>query len=73
MPIRSLLKHDNAFGPDDIAALVAAFEDCLRVLGLTNRDDPATMLVAKAIVEAAGQGERDPMRLREIAVKALSG
>jgi hypothetical protein len=72
MPIRAFLDHSGAFAPDDIARLVAVFEDCLKALKLTNRDDPATTLVAKAIIEAAKQGERDPNCLREIVLKKLS-
>jgi hypothetical protein len=72
MPIRAFLDHSGAFAPDDVARLVAVFEDCLKELRLTNRDDPATALVAKAIIEAAKQGERDPNRLREIVLKKLS-
>jgi hypothetical protein len=69
VPIRELLKG-QAFGPDDIAILVRAFEEALRELGLTERTDPATLLVAKRIIELAQRGERDPIRLREGAVKA---
>ena len=72
MPIRAFLEHSGAFAPDDVARLVAVFEDCLKELRLTNRADPATTLVAKAIIEAAKQGERDPKRLREIVLKKLS-
>jgi hypothetical protein len=45
------------------------FENCLKEFRLINRDDPATTLVAKAIIEAAKQGERDPDRLRQIVLK----
>jgi hypothetical protein len=69
MPLRVLL---NEFGPDEIAVLTQAFEQCLVELNLTNREDPATQLVAKAIFDAAKRGERDPKRLSEIATKALS-
>jgi hypothetical protein len=72
MPILRLLEaHDSAFGPDEIAIMVAAFEDALRELGLVDREDPATVMVAKRIFEMAKQGERDPARLREGAVKQL--
>ena len=70
MPIRELLKGQS-FGPDDIAILVRAFEEALRELKLVDRTDPATQLVAKRIIELAQQGERDPVRLREGAVKAI--
>jgi hypothetical protein len=70
VPIRELLKGQS-FGPDDIAILVRAFEEALRELKLVDRTDPATQLVAKRIIELAQQGERDPVRLREGAVKAV--
>jgi hypothetical protein len=72
MPIQFLIEHDHFFGPDEIAKLVEAFEGVLGELGLVRRDDPATMLVAKAIMDAAKTGERDPKRLRELAVRELT-
>ena len=70
MPFLRLLKdHDHAFSPDEIAVIAAAFEDALRELRLVDRDDPATLMVAERIFELAKQGERDPARLREGAVK----
>jgi hypothetical protein len=71
MPITRLLQ-DTAFGPDEIAVLVAAYEDALRALSLVNRSDLATEMVAKRIIELAKQGERDPVRLRERAMDAVS-
>jgi hypothetical protein len=71
MPITRLLQ-DTAFGPDEIAVLVAAYEDALRALSLVNRTDPATEMVAKKIIELAKQGERDPVRLRERVIEAVS-
>ena len=71
MPITRLLQ-DTAFGPDEIAVLVAAYEDALRALSLVNRTDLATEMVAKKIIELAKQGERDPVRLRERVMEAVS-
>jgi hypothetical protein len=71
MPITRLLQ-DTAFGPDEIAVLVAAYEDALRALSLVNRTDLATEMVAKKIIELAKQGERDPVRLRERVIEAVS-
>jgi hypothetical protein len=71
MPITRLLQ-DTAFGPDEIAVLVAAYEDALRALSLVNRSDLATEMVAKRIIELAKQGERDPVRLQERAMEAVS-
>jgi hypothetical protein len=71
MPIRQLL--DNAvFNPEEILVLRDVFEDTLRTMKLTDRSDPATMLVAKKIIELATQGERDPVRLRRAAINAFS-
>jgi hypothetical protein len=63
MPIRFLIEHDHSIGPDEITKLVKGFEAALGALGLVRRDDAATMLVAKAIMDAAKTGERDPTRL----------
>ena len=71
MPITRLLQ-DTAFGPDEIAVLVAAYEDALRALSLVNRTDLAPEMVAKKIIELAKQGERDPVRLRERVIEAVS-
>jgi hypothetical protein len=71
MPIRSLLER-HSFAPDEVANLVKAFENALAALGLARREDPATLLVATTIIEAAKKGERDPQRLRDVAVKTLS-
>jgi hypothetical protein len=70
MPISRLLKG-SAFGPDEIKLLSSAFEDALRELNLVDRSDPATELVAKRVIELAQSGERDPIRLREGAVKGV--
>ncbi len=72
MPIRLILKHDHSFGPAEIASLTAAFEDTLSKLGLVDRDDPATIAVAKLIIELAKEGERDPEQLCARALKRLS-
>jgi hypothetical protein len=70
VPIQQLLKEQQHFGPDDIKLLSGAFEEALRELEL-DRTDPATQLIAKRIIELAQQGERDPIRLREGAVKGI--
>jgi len=49
MPIRMLLQDDHWFGPEDIAGLTEAFEGALSKLVLVNRDDPATLTVAKRL------------------------
>jgi hypothetical protein len=71
MPINALLQN-QAFGPNEIRVLVSAFEDTLRELRLVDRNDPITEMVAKKIIELAQEGELDPVRLREQAVRSLS-
>jgi hypothetical protein len=72
MPIRLLLEDGPSFAPEEVTQLVAAFEMALTKLGLTNREDPATKLLAKSIIEAAEGGERDPIRLCDTAIRSLS-
>jgi hypothetical protein len=71
MPIGPLLQHDHAFTPEDVTVLSDAFEDTLRALKLVDRKDQLTITVAKLIIEFAKQGERDPVRLRDLALKTV--
>ena len=74
MPIRLLLEDArDHFGPGEIRNLVEAFEAALTKLGLKDRKNPATVLVARAIIEVAKKGERDPIRLCQAAIEALPG
>jgi len=70
MVIYRLLQH-SAFTPEDIHPIATAYEDCLRILKLTNRSDPLTEIIAKAIFEIAQTGVRDPMLIRELALKQI--
>jgi hypothetical protein len=70
MAIYRLLQF-SAFEPKEITNMTAAYEDALRVLRLADRQDPITELIAKKIIEEAQAGERDPVRLRERALKEL--
>jgi hypothetical protein len=70
MAIYRLLQH-SAFTPEAIAPIVAAYEDCLRILKLANRSDPLTEIIAKAIFEIAQTGVRDPVRLRDLALEHI--
>jgi hypothetical protein len=72
MPIRAPVESEpSTLGPDTIAVLATAFEDTLHHLRLLDRNDPAVTLVAKRIIELARQGERDPIRLRDGAIKSF--
>ena len=65
-----LLQHP-AFTPEDITAIAAAYEDCLRILELTNRSDPLIEIIAKAVFEIAQTGVRDPVQLRKLAIEQI--
>jgi hypothetical protein len=70
MPIRPLLEGE-VFGPEDITAISAAFEDALKELRLLDRKDPVVLLVARATIQLAKTGERDPKRLTDRVVRLL--
>jgi hypothetical protein len=70
MAIYRLLQN-SAFAPEDIAPLVAAYEDCLRTLKLSDRSDPLTETVAKKIIELAQTGIRDSARLGRLALQEI--
>jgi hypothetical protein len=62
---------NGSFGPDEIEVMTAAYEGALIDLGLTNRDDPITELIAKSIVNVTATGVRDPVLIKERAINAL--
>ncbi len=70
MAIYRLLQN-SAFAPEDIAPLVAAYEDCLRALKLSDRSDPVTEIIAKKIIEIAQTGIRDSARLGRLALAEI--
>ena len=71
MAIYRLLQR-SAFGPVEIGFMTTAYEDALRVLGLSNRtSDPITEVVAKKVIEIAQTGERDPLQIRVRAIAEL--
>ena len=70
MTIRRLIQN-LAFNQDDIERLAAAYEEALRVLHISDRDDPINEVVAQRIIEGARAGVRDPKALCKMAVKDL--
>lgn len=77
MPIRAILQTESEteygpmFGPEEVANLTAAFDAALSKLGLVGRKDPMTTAVAKLIIQLAKDGERDPEKLCDQALKLL--
>jgi hypothetical protein len=68
MPITTL---KTAFGPEDTAAMTAAFEDTLTRLNVTDREAHIATLVAKKIVRLAKRGERNPKRLTQGVIRSF--
>jgi hypothetical protein len=62
---------NGSFGPDEVKAMVAAYESALTDLQLIDRNDPLTELIAKSIVNVTATGERDPENIKERALNAL--
>ncbi len=62
---------NGTFGPEEIEAMTAAYEAALLDLGLVNRDDPITEIVATAIVGITSMGERDPVTIKDRALNTL--
>jgi hypothetical protein len=65
MPMRSF----GAFGPEAIAAMSEAFDAACKELGDTGQPEVAREVIAGRIIAAARFGERDPVRLREAALR----
>jgi hypothetical protein len=70
MAIYRLLQR-TAFTPEHIALLVKAYEDSLRALNLADQPDSKTETVARAVIEIAQTGVRDPVQIRERVVERL--
>jgi|tagenome__1003787_1003787.scaffolds.fasta_scaffold20724155_2 hypothetical protein len=71
MPIDQLLEGCS-FDTETIAVITEAFETACRDLGLTDRRDPITEILALKIIEAAQTGERDPNVIRQQAMDNLA-
>ena len=71
MPIYELLQRHGVFTPEELTVLSSVFEDVLGTLGLVDRKDPMTELVAKKVIELATAGIREPDRLKALTVQAL--
>jgi hypothetical protein len=71
MPIYRLLER-SAFGPEQIALLVEAYENALLALHLDDRIECVKELVAKKIIELGQRGMRDPNQISTVALKELA-
>ena len=63
MAIYKLIAN-GSFGPDEMEIMKAAYEGALLEVGVSDRNDPITELIAKAIVNVAASGERNPKEVK---------
>ena len=68
MPITPFLAH-QAFEPEVIETMSAAYVATCDALRLKVGDDPATRLVAEKVINLAQRGIRDPDVLRAMTLK----
>jgi hypothetical protein len=59
----------GAFGPETLAAMGKAFEAALKALQDGSRPSVVREVLSLRIVAVARSGERDPVRLREAALR----
>ena len=59
------LIQQASFDPETIKVIFAAFDKACSDLGLIDRSDPLTELIARKIIAAAQSGERDPRRIQQ--------
>ena len=70
MPIHRLIQN-LSFNQDDIERLAEAYEEALRALHISDRDDPINQIIAQRIIEGARTGVLDPGDLCKMAIKDL--
>ncbi|MGY3610606.1 MULTISPECIES: hypothetical protein [unclassified Bradyrhizobium] len=69
--IISRLLQGSKLGPEEIERLNSAYRRALRSLGLVDRNDPITEIVAKKIIEIGATGVRDPAEISKLAIEQL--
>jgi hypothetical protein len=72
MPVIKLInEHQSSFDPEAIKIIVSVYDKACTALGLVGRTDPMAELLAKKVIEAAQTGERDPLRIFQMAIDSL--
>jgi hypothetical protein len=61
----------SPLGPQEIDILAKAYEATLLALGLVDRNDPITEMIAKKIIEIGQTGLRDPAQISAQAIQEL--
>ncbi len=65
------LFDSNAFGPEEIAEIVAAFDQACRRVGSVNPNDHIRDFLARRVMSAAMTGERDAAQICERALLGI--
>jgi hypothetical protein len=63
--------QNSGFDPETIKIMTTAYELAREQLGLVERSDPLTELVARKVIEIAQTGIRDPDQLCERVIAAI--
>jgi hypothetical protein len=69
---RMIQERGGVFDPGVLSRMTVAYQAVLSELKLVDREDGATLLVARRIVDFATQGERDPERLVAATLETFS-
>jgi hypothetical protein len=70
MAIYRLLKN-STIEPQEVSQITAAYEQALHILGVKDRDDPLTEMIANTIIKIAQTGIQDPAQLAARAIREL--
>jgi hypothetical protein len=70
MAVYRLLKN-YTLEPEEISRITEAYEQTLRTLGVKDRDDPLTEMIAKRIIKIAQTGVHDAAQLSALAIAEL--
>ncbi len=70
MSIDQLLR-ERVFDADAVALMTAGYERARLALGLAERDDAATWMLAQTVLSVVGSGIRDPERIYQMTLGAL--
>ena len=71
MLIRDILKRQKFLPPKEASTVCEVFEDVLKTLGLADRQDILTTMIARKLIELAKAGVQDPVRLKQMTLRAF--
>lgn len=63
--------QNSPLGPEEIARLSSAYEQALHTIGVQDRNDPLTELIARKIIEIGQTGLKDPATICLRAIEEL--